>query len=177
MRESLVALGWGMLVACSIIYVLLAVPFASYIQPAVVLFAIPFGIFGAIIGHVVMGYSMSIISVMGIIALAGVVVNDSLVMVHYANQRRKLGDSAFTAIALSGARRFRPILLTTLSTFGGLAPMIFETSRQAQFMIPMAISMGYGIIFATAITLVLVPCMYLVVEDFKGLFSPVENEA
>ena len=177
LRESIAALGWGMLVACGAIYILLAVPFASYIQPAIVMAAIPFGIFGAIIGHVIMGYSMSIISMMGVIALSGVVVNDSLVMVHYANQRRKQGDDAFTAIALSGARRFRPILLTTLSTFGGLAPMIFETSRQAQFMIPMAISMGYGIVFATAITLVLVPCMYLMVEDFKGLFQKEPSDA
>ena len=123
-----------------------------------------------------MGYSMSIISIMGIIALSGVVVNDSLVMVHYANQRRALGESAFEAIVHSGARRFRPIMLTTLSTFGGLAPMIFETSRQARFMIPMAISVGYGILFATAITLLLVPCLYMIVEDIRdrlGIGAPV----
>ena len=111
---------------------------------------------------------MSLISIMGVIALSGVVVNDSLVMVHYANQRCAAGDTPFEAIVKSGARRFRPILLTTLSTFGGLAPMIFETSRQARFMIPMAISVGYGILFATAITLILVPCLYMVIEDLRA---------
>ena len=104
--------------------------------------AIPFGIVGAILGHLWMGYELSIISLMGVVALSGVVVNDSLLMVDYANRLRKAGASAHDAILSSGVRRFRPILLTTLTTFGGLAPMIFETSRQARFMIPMAISLG-----------------------------------
>lgn len=169
MQESLAALGGGFLVAMAIIYVLLAIPFASYLQPLLVMAAIPFGIFGAILGHLMMGYSMSVISMMGVIALSGVVVNDSLVMVHYANRCRAAGESAMDAIVHSGARRFRPILLTTLSTFGGLAPMIFETSRQARFMIPMAISLGYGILFATAITLILVPCLYMVIEDLRDI--------
>ncbi|WP_083561942.1 efflux RND transporter permease subunit [Oceanococcus atlanticus] len=168
MQESLDALGTGFLIALALIYVLLAIPFSSYLQPVLVMLAIPFGIFGAIIGHWMMGYSMSLISIMGVIALSGVVVNDSLVMVHYANQRCAAGDTPFEAIVKSGARRFRPILLTTLSTFGGLAPMIFETSRQARFMIPMAISVGYGILFATAITLILVPCLYMVIEDLRA---------
>ncbi len=167
MIDAISALALGFVLALALIYLLLAIPFASYIQPAIVMFAIPFGVFGAIIGHLLMGYSMSIISMMGVVALSGVVVNDSLVMVHYANQRRAAGDSAFDAIVHSGARRFRPIMLTTLSTFGGLAPMIFETSRQARFMIPMAISVGYGILFATAITLLLVPCLYLIIEDLR----------
>jgi len=98
-------------------------------------------------------------------------------MVHYANQRRALGDTPFEAIVRSGTRRFRPIVLTTLSTFGGLAPMIFETSRQARFMIPMAISVGYGILFATTITLILVPCLYLIAEDIKGLFDKKSRQA
>ncbi len=169
MQESLDALGSGFLIAMAIIYILLAIPFASYLQPILVMIAIPFGIFGAVLGHLMMGYSMSLISVMGVIALSGVVVNDSLVMVHYANQRCAAGDRPIDAIVKSGARRFRPILLTTLSTFGGLAPMIFETSRQARFMIPMAISVGYGILFATAITLILVPCLYMVIEDLRDL--------
>lgn len=167
MRDSLQALGWGLLAATGVIYALLAVPFRSYVQPLIVLFSIPFGVAGAVLGHLLMGYAMSVISVMGVIALAGVVVNDSLVMVHYANGRRLEGADPRTAITEAGVRRFRPILLTTLSTFGGLAPMIFETSRQAQFMIPMAISMGFGILFATAITLLLVPCLYMIVEDVR----------
>ncbi len=167
MQESLDALGKGFLIALALIYILLAIPFSSYVQPVLVMLAIPFGIFGAVLGHLMMGYSMSLISIMGVIALSGVVVNDSLVMVHYANQRCAAGDSPKLAIVKSGARRFRPIMLTTLSTFGGLAPMIFETSRQARFMIPMAISVGYGILFATAITLILVPCLYMVIEDLR----------
>lgn len=169
MRDSMQALALGFLVAVILVYLLLAIPFASYVQPLIVMCAIPFGLFGAILGHMLMGYSMSIISYMGIIALSGVVVNDSLVMVHHANELRANGASAHMAIVRAGTRRFRPILLTTLSTFGGLAPMIFETSRQARFMIPMAISLGYGILFATAITLLLVPCLYLMVEDGKHL--------
>ena len=141
----------------------------SYLQPLIVMFAIPFGIIGAVIGHKIMGYDLSVISLFGIVALAGVVVNDSLVMVDYANNRRKEGDDAYTAITQSGIRRFRPILLTTVTTFGGLAPMIYETSRQARFMIPMAISLGYGILFATVITLILVPCLYMIVEDYLAV--------
>ncbi len=106
---------------------------------------------------------------MGIIALAGVVVNDSLVLIDFANRRRKAGLNAHNAIMEAGVRRFRPILLTTLTTYGGLAPMIFETSRQARFLIPMALSLGYGILFATLITLALVPSLYMVVEDIRRL--------
>jgi multidrug efflux pump subunit AcrB len=132
--------------------------------------AIPFGIVGAVIGHIIMGYAVSLMSMMGIVALCGVVVNDSLVLIDYANRKRRDGASPMEAIHQAGGRRFRPILLTTLTTFGGLAPMIFETSRQARFMIPMAISLGFGILFATSITLVIVPCLYLMAEDVRGFF-------
>ncbi|MGD8937683.1 MAG: efflux RND transporter permease subunit, partial [Thiogranum sp.] len=165
MRDSLASLGESFLIALLVIYVLLAIPFRSYVQPAIVMVAIPFGVVGAVLGHIIMGYSLSIISMMGLVALAGVVVNDSLVLVDYANRLRAGGQNAFEAISNAGVRRFRPILLTTLTTFGGLAPMIFESSRQARFMIPMAISLGYGILFATLITLFLVPSLYLVLED------------
>lgn len=168
LAEASAGLRKGFLVALLCIYVLLAIPFRSYLQPFIVMLAIPFGIFGAIVGHLLMGYNMSLVSIMGVIALAGVVVNDSLVMVSYANDRVREGMSPFQAICSSGVRRFRPIMLTTISTFGGLAPMIFETSRQARFMIPMALSLGYGILFATAITLVLVPCLYLIIEDLRA---------
>ena len=169
--EAMGGLGKGFLVALLLIYVLLAIPFKSYLQPFIVMLAIPFGIFGAIIGHLIMGYSMSIVSMMGIIALAGVVVNDSLVMVDYANKQVREGMSPYEAICSSGARRFRPIMLTTISTFGGLAPMIFETSRQAKFMIPMALSLGYGILFSTVITLLLVPCLYLMIDDVRRMIG------
>ncbi len=164
-KESMSALIGGFALAMIISYALLAIPFKSYAQPLVVMMAIPFGIVGAVLGHLLMGYSMSIISLMGIIALSGVVVNDSLILITYANKLRGEGLSAEEAIHKAGVRRFRPILLTTMTTYGGLAPMIFETSRQARFMIPMAISLGYGIVFATLITLVLVPSLYLLVED------------
>jgi multidrug efflux pump subunit AcrB len=167
MRESMASLIGGFVIAMIVIYALLAIPFRSYIQPVIVMAAIPFGLVGAVIGHIIMGYSLSIISMMGLVALAGVVVNDSLVMIVYANNLRRQGTPAIDAIQQAGIRRFRPILLTTITTFGGLAPMIFETSRQARFMIPMAISLGYGILFATLITLLLVPSLYLIIEDVR----------
>ncbi|MFK7943135.1 MAG: efflux RND transporter permease subunit [Paracoccaceae bacterium] len=158
--------------ALIIIYGLLAIPFRSYLQPAVIMAAIPFGFVGAVIGHLIMGYSLSIISVFGIIALSGVVINAGIVMMDYANKARAAGKRAFEAIEEAGLRRFRPILLTTVTTFCGLAPMIFETSRQAKFLIPMAISLGYGIVFATLIVLFLIPALYLVLEDLKRLVNP-----
>jgi multidrug efflux pump subunit AcrB len=115
-----------------------------------------------------MGYSLSVMSMFGVVALSGVVINDSLVLIDYANRRRG-GDSAHDAVHAAGIQRFRPILLTTLTTFGGLMPMIFETSRQARFLIPMAISLGFGIVFATLITLALVPSIYMIVDDIRGL--------
>jgi multidrug efflux pump subunit AcrB len=175
MRDALQSFLYSSTLALILIYVLLAVPFRSYLQPAIIMTSIPFGVVGAVIGHMIMGYSISIISIMGIIALGGVVVNDSLIMIDYANTKRQEGHSPIEAICQAGIRRFRPILLTTLTTFGGLAPMIFETSRQARFMIPMAISLGFGILFATAIMLVLIPCLYLVVEDVLEMFTAVDT--
>ncbi|MEQ8819483.1 MAG: efflux RND transporter permease subunit [Sumerlaeia bacterium] len=169
--ESMAALGNTFLLALLAIYALLAIPFKSYTQPLLVVIAIPFGTVGAILGHYIMDYSLSVISMMGIIALSGVVINDALVMVVYANQLRDQGESAFDAIYAAGVRRFRPILLTTLTTFGGLAPMIFETSLQARFMVPMAISLGYGLLFATAIILILVPALYVIREDIIAFFK------
>ncbi len=165
MKESIQSLLGGFVMAMLAIYFLLAIPFRSYSQPLIVMIAIPFGIVGAVLGHLLMGYNLSLMSMMGIVALSGVVVNDSLVLIDYANRQWHEGASPIEAIHAAGIRRFRPIVLTTLTTFGGLAPMIFETSRQARFMIPMALSLGFGILFATVITLVLVPCLYLVIED------------
>jgi multidrug efflux pump subunit AcrB len=168
MRESTKALYGGFGLAMLLIYALLAVAFGSYTQPLIVLGAIPFGIVGAVMGHILLGYDLSLISLMGVIALSGVVVNDALIMIDYANkQRAKDQTSVFQAIHDAGVRRFRPIMLTTLTTFGGLTPIILETSTQATYLIPMAISLGFGIVFATAIILVIVPCLYLVLEDVK----------
>jgi multidrug efflux pump subunit AcrB len=167
--ESMDSLATGFIVAVFVIYALLAIPFRSYIQPLIIMVSIPFGIVGAVIGHLIMGYPLSMISMMGIVALSGVVVNDSLVFIDFANRERMSGKNALEAVISAGVRRFRPIMLTTLTTFGGLAPMIFEQSRQARFMVPMAISLGYGILFATGITLLIVPSLYLMVEDAARL--------
>ncbi len=165
MKESMQSLIGGFVLSMLAIYFLLAIPFRSYSQPLIVMIAIPFGIVGAVLGHLLMGYNLSLMSMMGIVALAGVVVNDSLVLIDYANRQRRDGAKSVEAIRMSGLRRFRPIVLTTLTTFGGLAPMVFETSRQARFMIPMALSLGFGILFATVISLVLVPCLYMIIDD------------
>lgn len=170
-RESMQGLFQGFIFAIISIYFLLAIPFRSYIQPAIVMMAIPFGIVGAVIGHLLMGYNLSLMSMMGIVALSGIVVNDSLVLVDYANKRHREGATSRKAVELAALRRFRPVLLTTLTTFCGLAPMIFETSRQARFLIPMALSLGFGILFATVITLALVPCLYLIVDDMRSFFQ------
>ncbi len=169
-EEALGAIALGFVFALLAIYALLAIPFKSYIQPLIVMLSIPFGIIGAIIGHVLLGYELSMISLFGIIALAGVVINGALVLVVTANQLRdgqRLDPVA--AICQAGGRRFRPILLTSLTTFFGLLPMIFETSMQARFLIPMAISIGFGILFSTAIILLLIPAGYLILEDLKRL--------
>ncbi len=165
MRESFQSLFITIPMVLIGIYGLLAVPFRSYIQPLIVMMSIPFGVVGAVAGHLIMGYSLSMMGLIGIVALSGVVVNDSLVFVDFANRRRREGLTVHEALLSAGTSRFRPILLTTLTTFGGLAPMIFETSRQARFLIPMAISLGYGLLFATAITLLLVPSLYAIVDD------------
>lgn len=167
MRESTASLWGGFVLAMIVIYALLAVALGSYVQPMIVMGAIPFGIVGAVIGHILLGYDLSLVSLMGVIALSGVVLNDSLIMVHYANKKRAT-SSAFEAIHEAGLRRFRPIILTTLTTFGGLTPIILETSRQAYQLIPMAISLGFGIVFATAIILVIVPCIYMIQHDVEG---------
>jgi multidrug efflux pump subunit AcrB len=169
-KESMTNLMQGFLFSLICIYFLLAIPFRSYVQPVIVMLAIPFGMVGAVLGHLLMGYSLSLMSMMGIVALSGVVVNNSLVLVDSANKQRQEGLTPRAAIRAATIRRFRPVLLTTLTTFFGLAPMIFETSRQARFMIPMALSLGYGILFATLITLVLVPCLYLIIEDGREVW-------
>ncbi|MDX1712157.1 MAG: efflux RND transporter permease subunit [Halomonas venusta] len=159
---------WLMLAA---LYALLAIPFRSYFQPLLVLAAIPFGIVGAIAGHMLMGFGLSIISLLGMLALSGVVINDALVLIDYANRKRREGMDAREAIVAAATRRLRPIMMTTLTTFLGLAPMILETSRQARFMIPMAISLGFGMLFATVILLLVVPCLYLGLENLRERLS------
>lgn len=155
------------LIALFIIYALLAIPLKSYLQPIIVMIVIPFGLIGAIAGHMIMGQPMSILSVLGFVALAGVVVNDSLVLVDFINQERAAGKPLRVAIEEAGSLRFRPIILTSLTTFAGLLPVLFEKSLQAQFLIPMAISLSFGVLFATFITLLLVPAFYSILEDIR----------
>lgn len=169
-RDSMGSMLRGFILALFVIYALLAIPFASYSQPLLIMTAIPFGVVGAVLGHLLMGFNLSMLSLFGIVALSGVVVNDSLLLIDHINSHRHKGSHLLQAVMGAGERRFRPILLTSLTTFFGLMPMIFETSVQAQFLIPMAISLGFGIMFATGITLLLIPTLYVTLEDLRLFF-------
>ncbi|MEE4329806.1 MAG: efflux RND transporter permease subunit, partial [Wenzhouxiangella sp.] len=161
---------WGTVFAIFLIYALLAIPLKSYVQPLLIMSVIPFGMVGAIGGHWLLGIPISMLSVFGIIALAGVVVNDSLILVDFVNRNRKAGQSRMEAAIKATRSRFRAIILTSMTTFLGLAPIIFfETSLQAQLVVPMATSLAFGILFATAITLALIPILYLIVDDIINL--------
>ncbi|MBT6769416.1 MAG: efflux RND transporter permease subunit, partial [Opitutales bacterium] len=161
----------GTIALIFVLYALLAIPFKSMVQPFFVLIALPFGVIGALLGHMIMGLTPSYLSVFGMLALAGVVVNDSLVMVDYINRRLGEGMSLRDACQEAGGKRFRPIMLTSVTTFVGLLPLMLETSRHAQFLIPMAVSLGFGVAFATVITLYLIPCSLLVSEDCGRILS------
>jgi multidrug efflux pump subunit AcrB len=165
--EATGSLAIGGLLAMFAVYALMAIPLKSYSQPLIIMSVIPFGMIGAVIGHWVIGMPVSILSLFGIIALAGVVVNDSLVMVDYVNRAREMGTDLRKAVLDAGCRRFRAITLTSLTTFFGLLPIVLEKSLQAKIVIPMAISLAFGIIFATIITLLLIPCLYLILADTK----------
>jgi multidrug efflux pump subunit AcrB len=168
--DTMGSLKVGFLLALGLIFALLAIPFNSYVQPIIIMVAIPFGFVGAVAGHLILGYDLSLISMMGIVALAGVVVNDSLILIVSVNDYRAKGATPFEAVISGGMRRFRPILLTSLTTFMGLMPMIFEPSVQARFLIPMAISLGFGVLFATILILLVVPAVYLIVEDLGAVY-------
>ena len=170
-NESMASLKSGFVMALMMIFVLLAVLFKSYMQPIIVMSAIPFGLVGAIWGHIVMGIDLTLISMFGVVALTGVVVNDSLIMIDFINRSRREGHEVREAVVKAGLRRFRPIMLTSVTTFAGLMPLILEKSLQAKFLIPMATSLGFGVMFATFITLILVPVSYTLLVDFKGLFG------
>jgi multidrug efflux pump subunit AcrB len=168
-RESFGSLQSGLIAVVFAIYCLLALPLRSYIQPLIVMSVIPFGLIGAVIGHWLLGHDLSILSILGLMALLGVLVNDSLVLVDYINQRIKAGDPLQEAVLNAGVARFRPVFLTSMTTFFGLMPLMMETSATAQFLIPMAISLGFGILFATLVTLIMVPTNILIVDDLRQL--------
>jgi multidrug efflux pump subunit AcrB len=159
------------IISTLLIFSLLAIPLRSYSQALMIIVVIPFGIIGAVAGHFILGMNLSALSVMGILAAAGVVVNDSLVMVDYVNNARKRGEHLKSAVMHAGAKRFRAIMLTSITTFIGLVPIIFfEVSAQAQIVIPMAISLAFGVLFATIVTLIFIPCLYVIIEDIGMLF-------
>ena len=168
-REDMESLGRNMAIALLIIYVLLGSQLRSYIQPLIIMSAIPFGVVGAVWGHYLLGHDLTFISMFGIVALSGVVVNDSVVLIDYYNKKHAEGMSAYEAAIAAIKRRFRPILLTTATTSLGLLPVLLETSLQAQFLIPMVISLATGIIFATVIIMVLVPNLVMILDDIKML--------
>lgn len=170
-EELMMGIVQGFPLAIMIIFALLAIPFKSYLQPFIVMSAIPFGLVGAILGHMIMDMDLTIMSVFGIVALSGVVVNDNLVLVDYINRHRDMGQNILDAARIAGIARFRPILLTSLTTFVGLTPLILEKSVQAKFLIPMAVSLAFGVMFATMVSLFLVPSLYLILNDLTGLFK------
>ena len=174
--EFYATLGRYYAMALFVMFALMAIVFRSYVQPLVIMISIPFGVIGALWGHIIMGYDMSMMSMLGIVALSGVVINDSIVLIDATNRYRREGMSAHDAVIAGAMRRFRPILLTTLTTFFGLVPMIAEESIQAKFLVPMAISLGFGILFTTYVIIIVVPSIYLIVEDFKRIFAWVFNK-
>ena len=151
--------------ALMIMFALLAIPLKSYVQPFVIMSVMPFGAVGALIGHAIMGWPVVMASVLGMIALCGVVVNASLVLVHYMNGLRRQGATIREAVVQAGIVRFRPIFLTSVTTFVGLVPLMLSNNPNTAFVVPMSISLGWGVLFATLMTLFLVPCLYLILED------------
>lgn len=175
--DSVREIGIGFLASLVGMYVLIAIPLRSYLQPLIIMSVIPFGLVGAIWGHALLGMDLSIMSMCGLVALAGVVVNDSLVMVDYVNRHREEAATLRDAAIAAGGRRFRAIMLTSFTTFVGIMPMILETDVQAKFLVPMAVSLAFGILFATVITLFLVPVIYLILEDVKNLGGRLKKES
>lgn len=166
-NEDLASLGRAFIVVILIIFALIASQLRSYIQPLAILISIPLGVAGAILGHFVLGYPLSFVSIFGIVALSGVAVNSSVVLVDFYNQKRAQGFSSVDAAAESSARRFRPIFLTTLTTALGLAPLLLETSPQAQFLIPMGVSLGFGILVSGFMVLFVTPAIAVIVDDIR----------
>jgi multidrug efflux pump subunit AcrB len=176
-RKAVTSMFIGFGLALFGIYALLAIPTKSYLQPLIIMGVIPFGVIGAVVGHWLTGFPLSMMSMMGVIALSGVVVNDSLILVDYINKAVSAGEDRYAAVVAAGNRRFRAIMLTSLTTFFGLAPMLLERSAQAQEIVPMAISLAFGIVFATVITLLLVPCLYMILADLNGWWSQRSDDA
>jgi len=169
--DAAAGLARGAVLALMMIYALLAIPLKSYLQPLIIMSVIPFGAAGAIVGHLIMGWDLVFFSILGIVALSGVVVNSSLMLVHNVNRQRSRGISFIEAVSTAGIVRFRPIALTSVTTYIGLLPLMFEPDVAARPLIPMAISLGYGVLMASVVTLFLVPCGYVILDDLQRLFG------
>jgi len=169
--ESIGSLKQGFALALMGIYLLLATQFRSYVQPVIIMMAIPFGLVGAILGHLIMGLDVTLLSLFGMVALSGIVVNDSLILIDFINRTRSSGKPLAEAVVSSGRARFRPVILTSITTIAGLMPLMLERSFQAQFLIPMAVSICFGLLLATVLILLLVPTLYMIVEDLSGMVS------
>ena len=169
--ESMESLKTGYILALMGIFLLLAYQFQSYVQPLIIMIAIPFGLIGAILGHLVMGLEFTMVSIFGIVALSGIVVNDSLILIDFINRASREGMDVEAAVIQSGKARFRPVLLTSVTTVAGLFPLLLERSFQAQFLVPMAVSISFGLMAATVLTLLFVPSLYLIVRDITRVFG------
>ncbi len=169
-------LGRNFLIALFVIYALLAIPFRSYLQPLIIMFAIPFGLFGAVVGHMILGINLGLLSIFGLVGVSGVVINGALVQVDFANEERRNGTDPRQCWVNAGKSRFRPIFLTALTTFLGIAPIILEQSTQAQFLIPMAASIAFGVLFATVLQMMLIPATGAMLDAFGlGKSGPVDD--
>jgi multidrug efflux pump subunit AcrB len=169
MKKAFSTLPVGFMAACVMIYIILAWLFGSYLQPVALMLAIPFSVIGVIWGHVLLGFELTFLSLIGFVALSGIVVNDSLILMDFYNKRRREGMPLREALVAAGRERLRPIFLTTITTVLGLTPLMLEQSFQARFLIPMAISVSFGLMSATALILVALPCIMVIIDDFKGL--------
>ncbi|MCG8640872.1 MAG: efflux RND transporter permease subunit, partial [Desulfobacterales bacterium] len=174
-RDLIISLEKGFGLCAMVIFLLLASQFRSYIQPFIIMTAIPFGLIGAVWGHYFNGIELTMFSIFGIVALSGIVVNDSLILIDFINARRRSGVKILDAVIEAGKNRFRPVLLTSVTTVAGLFPLMLETSFQAQFLIPMAVSISYGLAAATVLTLLFVPALYVVMIDIVNLFTVKES--
>ena len=174
-QEFMVSILLNFFIASLIVLAIMAVAFKSYWQPFLIFTAVPFGFMGAVVGHMILGREISMMSFLGFFACSGVVVNDNLVLLDRINQLRAQGESVYDSVVQAGRDRFRAIILTSVTTFVGLVPILFETSTQAQFLVPMVISLAFGVLLATTVTLILVPSLFMLAERAKARFRSEES--
>jgi multidrug efflux pump subunit AcrB len=167
-QESFSGMGQALIIALVMIFFMLTVLFKSLLEPLIVMIAIPFGMIGVVIGHAIFGYNLQFLSMVGVLALSGIIVNDSLILVDFIKRLRSEGEDRIAAVVDAGRIRARPIILTTVTTFLGISPLIFFASGQTAFLSPMAVSLGFGLVFATTLILLTLPCFYLIADDMRS---------